>query len=237
MTRLHAESSSALQERCATADSGTPHELDSVKPLSDKERQLSLVTDAAPVMISYVNADRCFEFVNSRYAQWYGLDRDAIVGKSVEEVIGRESYGRIRGYIDTVLRGIPVTYERQTAGRLGDRFIRADLMPDLDDHGHVRGYVAATVDITDQKQAEQSVRDSELLYRTLIEVSPQIVWMTDAQGRPVYFNQHWYDYTGVTSDRAAEAVHPEDAPRLSKAWQELVAAGRPLDMELRLRRG
>src|SRR5688500_18180883 len=103
MTRPNAEFSSALQERSGLADGASAEELDSVKPLSDKERQLSLVTDAAPVMISYVNADRCFEFVNARYAQWYGLDRDAIVGKSVEEVIGRESYGRIRGYIDTVL--------------------------------------------------------------------------------------------------------------------------------------
>ena len=53
-------------------------------------------------------------------------------------------------------------------------------------------------DITERKQAEEALRESEHEFRSLAEAMPQIVWVTRADGWNIYFNQQWVDYTGLS---------------------------------------
>src|SRR5882757_8536608 len=57
---------------------------------------------------------------------------------------------------------------------------------------------------------------SEAQYRALIELSPQVVWISDAKGLATYANQYWYDLTGMTLEQTlsggwTNVIHPEDA--------------------------
>ena len=45
---------------------------------------------------------------------------------------------------------------------------------------------------------EQINKNSKDQFRFLAETIPQLVWLTDAQGWHDYFNQRWYNYTGMT---------------------------------------
>jgi PAS domain S-box-containing protein len=82
----------------------------------------------------------------------------------------------------------------------------------------------------------------EAYYQTLIELSPQIVWMTNANGTATtYCNKYWYDYSGLTLEQVAGngwrvILHPDDRERTIAVWYEAVAAGRPFTTEYRLRR-
>ncbi|MCA1816835.1 MAG: PAS domain S-box protein [Acidobacteria bacterium] len=83
---------------------------------------------------------------------------------------------------------------------------------------------------------------SERHYRFLAESIPQIVWTADADGGADYFNQRWYDYTGLPRENpdgysAHDVVHPEDLPRVLAAWRQAFDSGGRFDAELRLRRG
>src|SRR5690349_4483979 len=67
-------------------------------------------------------------------------------------------------------------------------------------------------DITERKRAEEELRESEQRYRALIEVSPQMVWMARADGSNIFWNQRWYEYTGLTRAESegfawVQAVH------------------------------
>jgi len=44
---------------------------------------------------------------------------------------------------------------------------------------------------------------SEARYRALIELSPQVVWMTDADGANTYCNRYWYEFSGHTMEQTA----------------------------------
>ncbi|MDQ3907029.1 MAG: ATP-binding protein, partial [Acidobacteriota bacterium] len=92
------------------------------------------------------------------------------------------------------------------------------------------------------KRERASAEASEERYRFLAESIPQIVWTADAEGRSDYFNQRWYDYTGLTREAegallAHAVVHPDDIKTVLEGWQRAFENGESFDAELRLRRG
>ncbi|HEY7598312.1 MAG TPA: DUF4118 domain-containing protein, partial [Candidatus Limnocylindrales bacterium] len=71
--------------------------------LAASQQQLRLVTDAAPVLIYYVDAARRYRFANRPYAERQGYAVEDIVGKRVDEVIGAERYAGIERHLTTAL--------------------------------------------------------------------------------------------------------------------------------------
>jgi PAS domain S-box-containing protein len=82
---------------------------------------------------------------------------------------------------------------------------------------------------------------SERRYRTLAEALPNMVWTADAEGKPSWFNERWFEYTGQSLADALEkwedAMHPDDRPRARRDWAEAVRTLQPFEGESRLRRG
>src|SRR5262249_13143641 len=61
---------------------------------------------------------------------------------------------------------------------------------------NARLYAAAQKEIEERQRAEQALQESRDYYRTLTEAVPHLVWTTQPNGVPDYFNQRWLDYTG-----------------------------------------
>src|SRR6266850_1100986 len=77
--------------------------------------------------------------------------------------------------------------------------------------------------------------------RTILDAIPAIAWCKLPDGSNEFVNQRWQDYTGIPADEARgqgwrAAVHPEDLPKLSEKWAEIVASGKSGEFEGRLRR-
>jgi PAS domain-containing protein len=50
-----------------------------------------------------------------------------------------------------------------------------------------------------RRARDAALRESEARFRLMADAVPQIVWITDAEGRAEFFNKQWFDYTGVRS--------------------------------------
>lgn len=126
--------------------------------LQRNEERLRLITDSVPALIGYFDRDQIYRFANRRYADWYGVPRDQIVGCSIISVVGEKIYRFIEPYLQKALRGQKVSYEyaidtdpQQT------RHARSTLVPELDDQGEVLGCFVQSVDITELKNAQAAL--------------------------------------------------------------------------------
>jgi PAS domain S-box-containing protein len=81
---------------------------------------------------------------------------------------------------------------------------------------------------------------SERRYRSLAEAVPNIVWTARPDGSVDYFNQRWFEYTGIAAVEAAgsweRAVHPDDQAAARTEWLRALATRQMLEFECRLRR-
>jgi PAS domain S-box-containing protein len=125
------------------------------------DSQLRLITNALPALVSYVDRDHIYRFVNSAYEKWFLHSRDWVVGKHMREVVGAEAYDHLKPKIEAALSGETVTFEMETPYESGIRFIQANYVPDIDPTTQkVRGIVVLVHDITDQKQFEQTLKEA-----------------------------------------------------------------------------
>ena len=121
------------------------------------------------------------------------------------------------------------------------RWFLVRVTPLRDDAGRILRWYATGTDIDERKRAEEALRESEERYRALIEVSPQMVWMARADGSNIFWNQWWYDYTGLTRAESEEfgwvqALHPEHRDRQVDLWRQALASGVEWNNEALLRR-
>jgi PAS domain S-box-containing protein len=84
-------------------------------------------------------------------------------------------------------------------------------------------WLGAQRDISEQKQAEEALHDSEKQYKTLTEISPVGVFRTDAKGKCTFVNEQWSHMAGLTFEDAMDegwtrSLHPDDRESVYKEW-------------------
>jgi diguanylate cyclase (GGDEF)-like protein/PAS domain S-box-containing protein len=138
--------------------------------------------------------------------------------------------------------GRPYDEEMEIVTARGRRvWVRTAGEPVRDHTGRITHVQGAFQDISDRKEAERSLAQSQRRFRELADAMPMIVWTARPDGVVDYCNDAFTDYAGVTSAELKhqgwlDPVHPEDRAPCLAAWAESVAAGEPYSIELRIRR-
>jgi PAS domain S-box-containing protein len=100
--------------------------------------------------------------------------------------------------------------------------------------------VVSLTDVTERHRAEESLRQSELQFRTLADAIPQLCWMANADGWIFWYNQRLYEYTGTSAEQMQgwgwQSVHdPEMLPSILERWRHTLESGEPFEMTFPLR--
>ncbi|BAZ48376.1 multi-sensor hybrid histidine kinase [Nostoc sp. NIES-4103] len=198
------------------------------KTLRQREEELRLITDAVPVFISYVDAEQRYRFNNKKYEEWYGVSASESYGKQIKEIVDKSVYEIIRPYIERVLSGEQVTYEHELPHKDGKiHYMNVNYVPQFNQQGTVEGFVALIKDITDYKEAEAAIKQSEERFRQLTEKVRVIPWVVDAiTGNFTYVGPQTVEILGYTLTEWyapnfwEEHIHPEDREWAVKYCQE-----------------
>jgi PAS domain S-box-containing protein len=81
----------------------------------------------------------------------------------------------------------------------------------------------------------------EIDFSSVIDLLPDLVWTARPDGRADFVNERWCEYTGMSFDEALgegwqAAIFPAERPDFRERWNSITAAGRPAELEARLRR-
>ncbi|CAN7403681.1 ATP-binding protein [Pseudoduganella sp. LjRoot289] len=106
--------------------------------------------------------------------------------------------------------------------------------------GTVQGMTGMVQDISDRKAAENTLRQSQEELQAMANSIPQLAWIARFDGAVVWFNERWYEYTGLPPGDAPasgwdDVYDPECRPVIRQRWQEALRTGTPFEMEFPIR--
>ncbi|MBW4687150.1 MAG: PAS domain-containing protein [Komarekiella atlantica HA4396-MV6] len=194
--------------------------------LQQREAELSLITNALPVLISFVDSEQRYRFNNREYEVWFGHSATEVYGKYLWEVLGESAYEAIRPYVEQVLAGQQVIFESQVSyidG--GSRYVSATYIPRFNTQGTVvEGFVGLVSDISDRKLAEEALRQSEERTRLAIKVGRLGTWAYNPSTNLVELDERMREIWGEPNDAVIiplpmimERIHPDDRERVASA--------------------
>ena len=124
--------------------------------LQDSEQRIRLFANAVPAMISYVDRDQCYRFVNRAYRAAYAPGGALILGQTLCSILGEAEYAQRRPFVERALNGHTVMFDLPLRSSDGSpRFGFATYVPHRNHHGEVVGFFSLIQDITERRRAEQ----------------------------------------------------------------------------------
>ena len=112
--------------------------------------------------------------------------------------------------------------------------------PVRDEDGGIAGVLCLVKETTEKVLSSRQLHESEKRFHAMADSVDQMIWSTQPDGFHDYYNQRWYDYTGVpegsTDGEAWNGMfHPEDQDRAWGVWRHSLETGEPYHIEYRLR--
>jgi PAS domain S-box-containing protein len=134
-------------------------------------------------------------------------------------------------------RGLEVVRETRDSRQID---VSVSAAPIYDSAGSVVGAIAVHEDIRGRKQAEAALRQSQELYRRVVETLTDVIALVDLDGTVLFASHAIADVLGYGSDelvgrRLADLVHPDDVDHAWRAVKEMIATGRSPLTRARLR--
>jgi len=187
---------------------------------STTREELEMIIDNIPALIAYVNDDQRYVYVNQAYAEWYARSKNAIIGKLVQDVIHEESYKKAAPHIQRALQGETIVYENVAYIDQQRHIVRASYVPHITKDNEVKAFLALIQDITTQHEAEQALRESEALYRSVVENAHAGIFIIDNAYKFTYLNKQTTQILGYTRE---EVLHEDFRRFLDEESLDIVA--------------
>lgn len=138
------------------------------RELERSEAQLRIVTDALPVLISYVDADLNVLFLNREHDEWLGRSSRELLGRSLRDLLTPAELKEIQPWVQAVLKGERASFERKIRHpALGERGVRIELEPHTVSQPWAEpvaaGFITLITDETDRLRLESELRHAQMM--------------------------------------------------------------------------
>lgn len=213
--------------------------------VAERKRIYSLFMQSPVVILVLNGADHHVELINPAGQKF-------VAGQDITGLSLRESFPELeeQGFLSVLDEIYYSGYGRQFKaksillsngnGNIEEHFFDLFYEPIKDENNLTTGILNMAVDVTEEVKALKRAEESEELFRTYAESMPQMAFITDADGLPTYFNQRWYDFTGLDFETSrlnpSQYLLKEESEKTIKKWLHSIETGEPYQNETRIRR-
>ena len=163
----------------------------------ESEANVRALFNATDESIFLLSADETVLALNEIAAQRMGQPIEKLIGSKISELIPTEVYAYRRPFINQVLQnGVNVKFDDEYNGR----WLSNHIYPVFNDDGKVIRYTIFSRDITERRETEQTLLRSRSFLNSIIENSPNALWISDEYGTLVRMNQSCRDILHIRDD-------------------------------------
>jgi two-component system, sensor histidine kinase len=235
---------------------------------TQRNRLHSLFLQAPALLAITKGPDFVYELANPLYLQTMGINQ-FIDGKPIAEVLPNLDSASKDILMHVYQTGerflgkeLPITIDWDHTGTPYTKYFNLIYEPLRESDGSVSGLITFGYEVTEHILSRRKVEESTHLlneanialrlnieqlaeaqkqFQFLAEFMPQLVWRTKPNGDHDYFNQRWYDYTGLTYEETKDkgwalVLHPDDFKRTQQIWNHSLATGEQYEIEYRFRK-
>jgi PAS domain S-box-containing protein len=140
--------------------------------LIDSEKRYKTLIEAMPDMVWEFDENEIFTFCSKSYKEILGYEPEELVGKSAYSIMPEADSDKVRDEFDKIkrerrpFRDLP-NYNLNKDGEL--RYLLSSGVPTISENGVFKGYRGIDKDITEYKSTEESLKESDERYRTILE--------------------------------------------------------------------
>jgi len=146
-------------------------ERESEKALKEVNTNFNTLIEAIPDIVYFKDAQGRHILVNPTFEKLVGLKRESVIGKTNRDLLPPDLAELCDiSDMEVIEKHAPIrTIEVMCDDQGGTLYYDTTKLPVYDENGNIRGIIGISHDITDLKQAEKKIQQSEIMYRTIFE--------------------------------------------------------------------
>jgi diguanylate cyclase (GGDEF)-like protein/PAS domain S-box-containing protein len=180
-----------------------------------KAELLDLITRSAGATMAVIDSNLAMIYVNDEYARWFGTVPQQLIGKTLVQVYGETDTARFMPFVERVLRGERVQYQRLLRTPYGvDEWRTICLTPWHNRQGLVDGFITTALDVHELQVTMNALRAANQRLSSHMENSPLAVLEMDHNLRLLHCSQRavqlmgWLHVAGLEGRLLTELVGP-----------------------------
>jgi len=199
--------------------------------LKESEEKYRLIAENSPDMIFFLDTAGTVRYINPLGARAMLTTQENLIGKNLFSLFRPEIAEKYMVAIRGIMaKRIPFRNEIFEQLPSGKKWINVRLIPLLDPSGTVFGVLGIIHDISDRKEAEAALRESEEKYRLLVENTHDIIYLVNPEGILTFVSPSFTDILGYKPEEVAgqpfqKFIHPDDIPLCEEALSKVISTG------------